>query len=224
MAKILLVEDDPELADMVCKWLAREGYVVEHTMSGTVGLEKLSGGSFDLAILDWELPGLSGPEICMKSRESGDSIPLLILTARHAVDDAEFGLSNGADDYLRKPFSVRELSARIRALLRRASQEYVGVELKARDLTLLAEEKKVLKGELEIELTLTEYTLLEFFLRNPERAFSTQELLDHVWSSSSDSAFSALTSCIKRLRKKIDSPGSSSLIKSVYGTGYRLDP
>ncbi len=224
MAKILLVEDDQTLADMLTKWLSNEGHVLTHAACGDLGWDLLRTGAFDLAVLDWELPSRSGIELCKHAREDGLSVAILMLTARQGIDNTESGLQCGADDYLTKPFAAKELSARIRALLRRGGKPFTGLSLAVRDMTLKTGDNAVIREGKEITLTPNEYKLIEFLVRNPDRVFSIQELFDHVWSSSADTTDAAVTSCIKRLRQKIDKPGEKSLIKTVYGGGYRLDP
>lgn len=222
MPKILLVEDDLVLGKMICQWLERDGHSVEHATSGATGRELMLSNGFELAVLDWEMPEWTGVDICAQARAQGIAIPVLMLTARGGIDSIEHGLLSGADDYLVKPFALKELSARIRALLRR-NRQFLG-QLKAGDVTLVPERQSVMRADNEIDLTNTEYMLLEFLMRNPNKVFSVEELLNHVWPSSSDATYSAVTSCIKRLRQKLDSQDSPTLIKSVYGGGYRLEP
>jgi DNA-binding response OmpR family regulator len=222
MAKLLVVEDDAELCGMIEDWLTHEHYQVEATGNGRDALEKLTFYEFDLILLDWELPETSGLEICTVFRQRGGTTPILMLTGKKTIDDKELGLNSGADDYLTKPFHMKELSARVRAILRRSSNQLSNV-LKAGDLSLDPISFRVMRGADEIQLQKREFALLEFFMRNQSRVFSPDALLERVWASESDATAEAIRTCLKRLRQKIDEPGKDSVIKTVHGVGYKLE-
>ena len=222
MAKILLVEDDEALVAMVSEALKRERFMVESTENGVTGARKLQAGDFDLVILDWQLPGMSGVEICKSVREQGLALPILMLTSRSKSTDKELGLDTGADDYLTKPFDMRELCARVKTLLRRPSH-LSSNDLRCGDIMLSLAAAQVYKGGEEVELMPAEYALLEFLLRNKGKAFSAEDLLAHVWKSDAEVSLAAVTTCIKRLRDKIDSEGRNSIIKTVHGMGYLIE-
>lgn len=223
MAKILLIEDDESLSRMVKDWLVTEQHQVETSFEGKDALEKLQFYEFDLVILDLQLPGIPGLNILREFRSQGGRTPVLILTGKDKLEDKEVGLDTGADDYLTKPFHMKELSARLRALLRRP-EGYVGDELKAGAIAVNTVTHKVTLNGDEINLLPKEFSLLVFFMRHPSQVFSADTLLNRVWSSSSDSTIDALTTCIKRLRKKIDMEGKPSIIRTVHGVGYKLEP
>lgn len=223
MSKILLVEDELDLADQIKDWLAREHYLVETIANGELAYHQLRVSKFDVIILDWQLPGLSGIEICKKYRNGGGKSPVLMLTARSAVDDREAGLDAGADDYLCKPFHMKELSARVRALLRRASGATGENVLHLRDIALDPSARRVSKGGHDVKLEPKEFDLLEFLIRNKNVVFSADALLDRVWESDTGISPDSIRTYIKALRKKLDNAGESSIITTVHGLGYRLE-
>lgn len=221
MSKILIVEDDVQLAGLVQRWLTKEGHVVEHVANGGDGLQRLRFDPYDLIILDWNLPEVEGIDILKEFRKSGGVTPILMLTGRKAIEEKLQGLDSGADDYLTKPFDGRELTARVTVLLRRP-QTFLSSCLKVGDIELDTKAHTVKRGGKALTLLPKEYALLEFFMRHPGEYFAAQRLLDHVWPSESDSTTEALTSCLKRLRIKIDYPDTESVIKNVRGAGYGL--
>lgn len=221
MAKILLVEDDAGLCKMIKDWLGRDRYQVEVSSDGAEALEKLQFYQFDLVILDWQLPSMSGVEILKQYRQSGGLTPVLMLTGKGELTDKEEGFDAGADDYLTKPFHMKELSARIRALLRRPPT-FVEA-LKVGSLSLDRGNCSVTKDGSEIRLLPKEFALMDFFMRHPNQIFSTEALLNRVWASESDATSEALTTTIKRLRKKLDADPKQSIIRTVHGVGYKLD-
>jgi len=222
MAKILLVEDDAGLSRMIRDWLLLDHHQLEMAPDGKDGLEKLRFYKYDLVILDWTLPQMSGIQVLQEMRKLGLDTPVIMLTGRNTIPDKEEGFDAGADDYLTKPFHMKELSARLRALLRRPTA-LVDEALHFGDLFVDRGTYKVTKGGVEIKLLPTEYALLEFLMRHPNQVFTQEALLDRVWSSQSDATSNALTTCVKRLRKKIDSENQESLIQTVYGVGYKLE-
>jgi DNA-binding response OmpR family regulator len=222
MAKILIVEDDQDLATMVIDWLKFEHYSVEHVNNGTDGLDHLRASEYDAVILDWELPGLTGIEICRTFRAEGGVTPVIMLTGKDAVSEKETGLDSGADDYLTKPFNMKELAARLRAVLRRPAGLLDNM-LKVRDIELEPTKYLVKKGGVEITLLPREFSLLEFFMRHPNQVFSSDALIQRVWMSDSDATGDAIRTCLKRLRKKLDdSDEANPIIQTVHGVGYRL--
>lgn len=222
MAKLLLIEDDAGLCRMIRDWLALEHHNIEIVGDGNEGLEKLQFYEYDLIILDWALPGMQGVDILKEFRNGGGTTPVLILTGKDAVTDKELGFDAGADDYLTKPFHMKELSARLRALLRRPPQ-YTGDVLKHGDLELDRANHSLSRDGKEIRLLPREFALFEFLMRHPNQVFSADALLNRVWASESDATIDALTTCIKRLRKKLDVEGKDSIIRTLHGVGYKLD-
>lgn len=222
MAKILLVEDDLELAKNVCSWLEFDHHSVEHCTSGAEGLDRLKFFQFDLVVLDWELPEISGIEILKEFRRSGGKTPVLMLTGKDGVADIEAGLNTGADDYLTKPFNSRILSARIKALVRRTSAVYDEV-LRAGAIELDAGKHKVTRDGQEINLQPKEFALLEFLMRNPDDVFSAETLLNRIWESDSEASPDTVRVCITRLRNKIDKDGDASVIRTVHRLGYQIN-
>ncbi len=223
MAKILIVEDDRQLCDLIVDWLTGEGHVPEVVHKGAEGLERLRFYKYDLVILDWELPGLSGVEICREYRMIGGQAPVIMLTGKREVEEKEAGLDSGADDYLTKPFHFKELSARLRALLRRPAGVHRTV-LTAGALSLDPSSRRVLLREQEVDLQPKEFALLEFLLRHPNQPFSSEAIVDRVWSSESDASPDTVRIHIMRLRKKIDEDGKESMIRTIHRVGYMLVP
>jgi len=222
MAKVLVVDDDKALVETITDWLTFEGHKVESTGDGKEALETLQYYKFDLVVLDWSLPHMSGIEICRAIRARGSNTPVLMLTGKDTTDDKISGLDAGADDYLTKPFDLKELAARIRTLLRRPA-EIATESIKLAGIDLDPRNRKVKRGGKEVQLTNHEYQLLEFLMRNANTAFSPEALLDRVWSSQSDTTRQAVRTHIKTLRKKIDSQENASLIKNIHGVGYLFE-
>jgi DNA-binding response OmpR family regulator len=222
MAKILLIEDDLVTAQMVRDWLENERYTVEEAHNGEEALDFIKTYEYDVLIVDWMLPQSSGVEVIKNYRLSGGRAPVLLLTGKRSVMEKEFGLDSGADDYLTKPFDMRELSARIRALLRRSPQVRSAV-LRCGNIALDTATCTVSRDGTDIKLLPTEYSLLEFFMRNQGVVFNSASLLEHVWKSDSEATDVAVRTYITRLRKKIDTDGKPSLITTVHGLGYKLE-
>lgn len=222
MAKILLVEDERDIAKLVADWLSREQHLVEVDHAGLSAWARMAANKFDLIILDIMLPEINGLELCARFRKAGGTSPILMLTAKDGIEDKELGLDTGADDYLTKPFHLKELAARVRALLRRGTQASSNV-IEIADLHIDVAECRVLKGAEEIHLLPKEYRLLEFLARHPNHIFSAEELLEHVWESGAGFMPDTVRQHIKRLRKKLDTPGTSSIIQTVYGLGYKIE-
>jgi DNA-binding response OmpR family regulator len=226
-ARVLIVEDDPNVAEVVARYLAREGYQVEVVTDGAEGLERALRDLPDLVVLDLMLPSMGGLEVCRRLRASVP-VPVIMLTARGEEADRISGLEMGADDYVAKPFSPRELTARVRAVLRRAggplSPQSEPARLEAAELAVdvVAHEASV-GGEL-VALTAKEFDLLVHLMRNPRRAFRREELLEDVWGFSYGDT-STVTVHIRRLREKIEvDPSSPRHVCTVWGVGYRFEP
>lgn len=223
MPKILIIEDDSGLNRMIRDWLTFERNEVDYAENGTDGLEKLQCYEYDCVILDWEMPDLSGIEVLKKFRAQGRSTPVLLLTGKTNITEKEQGFDSGADDYLTKPFHMKELSARLRALMRRVSIN-VSTVVESRGIRLDSASFRVKRGEEDVQLLPKEFALLEFLMRHADQVFSAETLLNRVWSSDSDATIDAITTCIKRIRKKLDREGDPSVIKTVHGVGYKFDP
>jgi len=222
MAKILLVEDNESLAEAVAEALATRGYIVEHVADGNEALDRLKLCYYDLAILDWMLPGLTGVEVCTRYRAEGGKVLILMLTAKDRVSEKEHAFDSGADEYLVKPFETRELLARVKALLRRPHAIAENI-LDADYLRMNLNERSVSKQGEKVELTPAEYALLELLMRNPGRIFTFAELLDRVFDTDDMASDEAVRQRVLRLRKKIDVSERESLIKTVKGLGYKLE-
>lgn len=223
MAKVLIVEDDKQLSALIVDWLTGEKYATEAVYKGTDGLERLKFYKYDVVILDWDLPGLSGVEVCRQFRDDGGTTPILMLTGKKEITDKAEGLDSGADDYLTKPFDVIELSARLRALLRRTNNVTKTV-LSAGNLSLDPSSRTVTLCGNEIDLQPKEYSLLEFLLRHPNQPFNAEAIMDRVWTASSDAAPDTVRLHVMRLRNKIDEPGKESIIRTIHRVGYMLVP
>ncbi len=221
MAKILLVEDDVDLAVMIVEWLSFEHHSVEVVHNGREGMERLRLCQYDTIILDWSLPEMSGLEILRCYRAEKGIAPIIMLTGKGGIADKESGLDSGADDYLTKPFNMKELSARLRAMLRRASGSQTNI-LTVGELSIDPGKYKLTKNGKQIQLLPREFALLEFFMRHPDEVFSGEALLQRVWHSESDATSEAIRTCIKRLRQKIDSSEDDSVIQTIPRVGYKL--
>lgn len=222
MPKILLAEDDKLVAESVCDALTIAKFAVDCIESGFEAEEKLSRGSYDMAIIDRGLPEKDGLDILRDYRAAGGNMPILILTGKGAVEHRIEGLESGADDYLGKPFAMDELMARVRSLLRRP-QPMVGRVIQIGKLKIDLESATVAHQDNQgIPLLAKEVAVLEFLLKNRGKYFTADELLNRVWTSESDSTEDAVRQCIVRLRKKIDLQGEESIIKSSRNLGYMI--
>lgn len=223
MAKILVVDDDKELASMVQSWLESEHHVVETIHDGAEALMQLGVTQYDVIVLDWDLPGLPGVEVCKRFRSQRGTTPIIMLTGKKSIEEKESGLDSGADDYLTKPFNVKELTARLRAILRRP-QAMVNELLQVGDIVLDSSKYRVTKAGKEIHLVPKDFALLEFFMRHPDQVFSTDAILQRVWHSDSESTSDAIRTSVKRIRQKLDdgSDDSKSIIENIPKVGYRL--
>lgn len=221
--RILLVDDEAELTDPLSHVLMRQGYAVDVVHDGGAGGDLAMQGGYDLLILDWMLPLRSGVEICQQLRSQGDTTPVLFLTAKDTIDDRVLGLDAGADDYLVKPFELRELLARVRALLRRPPLAPVEVDrLRVEDLELDLQNQRAYRQERSIELSEKESQLLAYFMRHPNQLLTHDQIQQHIWGSELPSS-NALAAQVRLLRRKIETDGESALIQTIYGKGYRFE-
>ena len=224
-ARILIVEDEEPLTMLLVYNLEKEGYEVETAARGDDADTKLKESAPDLVVLDWMLPGLSGIELCrrLRARPETQQLPIIMLTARGEESEKIRGLATGADDYIVKPFSVPELLARVAALLRRSKPERVNAILKAGDISLDRERRRVLRGETEVELGPTEFRLLEYLMQSPGRVYSREQLLDGVWGSEVYIDERTVDVHVGRLRKALSTGKQTDPIRTVRGSGYSFD-
>jgi DNA-binding response OmpR family regulator len=226
-ARILVIEDDPTVAEVVARYLSREGFEVELSGDGVSGLRTALASPPDLLVLDLMLPGISGVEVLRRLRLT-TPVPIIMLTARSSEVDRVSGLEFGADDYVAKPFSPRELTARVKAVLRRAgggvdTQGGLG-KMVFGALELDSSSRQVWLDDRPLELTVKEFDLLAHLMRHPGRAFRREELLEQVWGFSFGDT-STVTVHVSRLREKVETdPGSPRFVKTVRGVGYRFEP
>jgi two-component system response regulator MprA len=221
--KLLVVDDDPALARTLRVALAIEGYDVECAVDGAEALQRLGAASFDAVVLDVSMPRLDGLAVCRRMRERHDRTPVLMLTARDAVDDRVSGLDAGADDYLVKPFALDELNARVRALLRRAAGDDGGAgRLAYLDLELDLADYRARRGDRPLVLTRTEQRLLELLLRNPDQVLPRDMIYERVWGHDISATSNSLDVYVGYLRRKTEEGGEPRLIHTVRGVGFRL--
>jgi two-component system response regulator MprA len=226
MAQVLVVDDEPALVTALERALRLDGHDVAVATDGQRALDRLAGSTPDVVVLDVMMPRVNGLEVCRRLRAAGDRVPVLMLTARDGIDDRVDGLDAGADDYLSKPFALRELRARVRALLRRAEAPGEGDEgqeiVAFADLRLDPATREVHRGQRLIELTRTEFSLLELFLRHPRVVLSRSQLFEHVWGYDLGATSNALGVYIGYLRRKTEEGGEPRLLHTVRGVGYAL--
>ncbi len=221
--QILLVDDEKELTTPLSRVLKQEGYEVDVANNGVEGEKFAQKKHYHLLILDWLMPEESGIELCRKLRSRGDQTPILFLTAKDTVDDRVEGLDVGADDYIVKPFELKEFLARVRALLRRSdAQETSDSRLKVADLELDVTNQLAYRGGRVIELSERETQLLSYLMQYPEQLLTHQQIYHHLWGQESPPSSNVLAALMRLLRRKIEAPGETPLIHTVYGKGYRL--
>lgn len=220
--RILIVEDEPKMAKLVKRGLEEEGYAVDVSADGVDGLHMASENEYDAVVLDVMLPELDGIEVCQQMRERGRWAPVLMLTARDAISDRVRGLDAGADDYLVKPFSFAELVARLRALLRRGPTERPNV-LVVGPLSMDPATRRVERSGDQVALSPKEHALLEYFMRHPGEVLSRTRILEHVWDFNYDGRSNVVDVYVNYLRRKIDMPYGTGIIRTVRGAGYVLD-
>ncbi len=223
--RILLVDDEAQLTEPLTHVLSREGYTIDVADNGTKGLALALENEYDLLILDWMLPQKSGIQICQELRSQGNTTPVLFLTAKDMVDDRVLGLDAGADDYLVKPFELRELLARVRALLRRSvtlDANASSRRLQVADLELDSENQVAYRQGRAINLSEKEITLLSYFMHHPGQLLTHEQIFQYLWRESESPNSNVLAALIRLLRRKIEAEGESPLIHTVYGKGYRF--
>ena len=223
--QILMVEDEVEIAKAVKYELDYEGYEVSLAHDGLTGLTTARQSEFDLILLDWMLPGMTGVEICRRLRQTANPVPIIFLTAQDEISDRVDGLDAGANDYLVKPFSIEELLARVRSTLRRAQENERGKSkniLNFADIQLNLLTREVFRGDREIELTTKEFNILQYLMTNPSQVLSRQQILDRVWDDDFIESDRIVEVHIRHLRQKLEAKQESRLIQTVRGIGYVL--
>ncbi len=221
--RILVVEDDRHVADALRRGLQAEGYAVDVAYDGTDGRWAVTENDYDLVVVDWMLPGLSGEDLCRQMREAQDPTPVLLLTARSGPEWEVRALDAGADDFLPKPFGYDVLLARIRALLRRGRHDRPTV-LRVGDLSLDPASHEVRRGAEVIELTPRQFAVLECLMRHPGEAVSKVRLREHVWDWAYEGDLNIVEVYVRQLRQRIDQPFGTASLQTVRGVGYRIDP
>jgi DNA-binding response OmpR family regulator len=221
--RIFLAEDEMAIAGFLKDGLEEEGFAVDVAYNGREGLAMVMQNleEYDIVLLDWMMPGLSGIEICRAIRKENKTVPVIFLTAKDTVDDIVFGLETGANDYLKKPFAFEELLARIRVLLRnvQGEQTVFGTD----EIVLNTEIHKVTRKGKEVELTQKEFALLEYLLRNKGKVCRRTRIIEKIWDIHFDKDTSVIDVFINALRKKLDDPGAESFIQTIRGVGYRVN-
>jgi len=224
MSKILLIDDDRYLCGLVRDFLLGERHEIEMVHEGLAASDLLRVASFDLVVLDWELPGKTGPEILKDFRAHGGQTPVIMLTGKNMLQDKELGFDLGADDYVTKPFAIKELSIRIKAILRRP-QQMINEFLTAGDVQLDPNKHQLTKRGESVHLQPRDFALLEFLMKHPNNVFAADVLLARVWESDSEASPEALRTAIKRIRKKLDDENAdenSSIIQTIPRVGYKI--
>jgi two-component system, OmpR family, copper resistance phosphate regulon response regulator CusR len=221
VTKILIAEDNEDLNQELVLTLKGEHYTVDTSKDGADALAFLRSYSYDLAILDWDLPNMTGIDVLKTIRSAGNMTPVIMLTGKSRLEEKETGLDTGADDYLTKPFLSRELLARIRSILRRSAKVSDNV-LRVRDLVLDPKDHILTINGVEVSLFPIEFSLLEFFLRHPDQPFSSEALIERVWNSDSNATGNTVRTYVYTLRKKLTTHGYGNLIETIPRVGYKL--
>ena len=221
-ARVLVVEDDPTVLAAVVRVLELDGHRVPTAKDGRAGLEAILRDTPDVVVMDVMMPHMDGIEVCREVRRSGNRVPILLLTARVEVSDRVEGLDAGADDYLPKPFASKELSARIRALLRRTTPQHDDSKLVAGPLTIDRDARSVTRAGRRIDLTKTEFNLLELLAEQSDIVISRDFIYEHVWGYNFETSSKSLDVYVGYLRRKLNAPGEDDLIRTVRGIGYSL--
>jgi two-component system, OmpR family, manganese sensing response regulator len=222
MPKLLLADDDQDLVSGLTKYLTDQGYVVETAFCGRDALQLLENFTFEVIILDWQLGDMSGVDVCKQFRKQGGKTPVIMLTGLSDVENRVEGLNSGADDYLTKPFEVRELKARLSSLLRRPSL-FITSKLEAHGVSLEVETRTVTDGTTTVKLSQRETALLEFLMRHQNRNFSTAVIREKVWPLDSEGSDDTVRTCMKTLRQKLEKIGKKDLIKTSLQSGYIIE-
>ncbi|HEY9714458.1 MAG TPA: response regulator transcription factor [Chroococcales cyanobacterium] len=222
MPKILLVDDDVNFSRKLREFLEFDKHVVDLAHNGEDGWQFLKSYKYDVVILDWNMPGMTGVELCKKFRANEGMTPVLMLTGKDGIDDKETGFESGADDYLTKPFNARELVARIRALTRRPTNIYAD-KINLCGLALDSAAVRVEKNGREIQLQPKEFALLEFLMRNPNKVFGAKLLLERLWNADTEASEDTIRTYMKTLRRKIAPGDEVCPIRTVHGLGYKFE-
>lgn len=222
MAKILLVEDDLDLGDRIVQWLKHEHHTVELIADGQQASDYLAQLKYDLVVLDWGLPNRTGVDVLREFRKAGGVTPVLLLTGKGKIAEKEEGLDAGADDYLTKPFDIKELSARIRALLRRVPQ-FTTNSIVVGPVELNVGGHTISVNGNEVQFAPREFAMLEFFMKHAGQVVSNETLLERVWSSESTASSETIYTCVRAVRKKLKEAGADNFIRTVHGIGYKVE-
>lgn len=222
MAKILLVDDDQNLVASLVDFLTADNHTVETAFCGKDGLQLLQNFAFDLVILDWSMPDLQGIEVLKEFRKTGGLTPIIFLTGMTNIDDKLEGLGSGADDYVTKPFHLRELNARIKAVLRRP-KGLLPISKVVGNLTMIEDTRTVSVDGKTINLGRREFAVLDFLVRHPNRTYSAKELMKAIWPSDADASEDAVRVCVNALRKKITAGDGGCIVKTILGSGYIIE-
>lgn len=223
MAKILFVDDDENLCSVLTMWLKAEKHAVEAVFTGQEALDRLHFYTYDLIILDWGLPDISGLDVLKKYRANDGHAPVLFLTGKGAVSEITVALDAGADDYLSKPFDMKELFARMRAVMRRPPRTNAEV-LMAGSLVLNLKTFQLTKNGVEVLVIPKEFALLEFFMKHPNEVFNIESLMERLWPSEAEASPEVVRTYISRLRQKLEAPGEPSMFQTVHRVGYKFVP
>jgi DNA-binding response OmpR family regulator len=221
--RILIVEDQESLSKLLKKGFEKEGYAADYVLDGDAGQRRIEihHGDYDVIVLDLMMPKKNGLDVCKNVRSFGITTPIIILTAKDSEEDKVNLLDAGADDYIVKPFSFKELLARVRALTRRPETS-LSIELSLGNLTLKPADKSAFLGSKEIKLTLTEFRLLEYLMRNPNKVLEREAITTNIWDFDFDSFSNIVDVYINRLRKKIDGGNGNGMLKTIRGVGYKI--
>lgn len=222
MSKILLLEDDQTVGKAVADALMAERYTVEWVENGQEALDRVRMMEYDLLILDWSVPEVTGVDVCAKFREEGGKTLVLMLTGKHLVSEKITALDAGADDYITKPFHIDELTARVRALLRRSGADFTPASLTVGDLSIDPQSFTVVRDGHTIQLIPKEFAILELFMRYPGVVFSQEAIFRRIWKADEDSSVDIVRTHIKNMRKKLEASGQPAPIQTIHGVGYKL--
>jgi DNA-binding response OmpR family regulator len=222
LKRVLVIDDEPAVVTLLQEVFQESGYNVAVANDGAEGLSLALKEDFDAIVLDWMLPEMEGPEICQRLQNAGVTTPVLMLSAKHQLQDRVIGLDSGADDYLTKPFAVEELLARVRALLRRTARHVESKRLTYTDLTVDTQRHVAQRGDQQLQLTSREFMLLQHLMKHAEQVLSREEIAEAVWGQGLDNLSNVVDLYIHYLRRKVERPGLPRLIRTVRGIGYTL--